>query len=157
MAFSEEVSLYLTDEDHSFFDKNGSVGDFSYHMVKFSDDSSPSSSSFANTSAWEFVKYKGQSSILRRESLFPPQWYLTATLPQNTVFYAQKQLYRDLLLELAIIGLISYILACLTANSSLKRLLLLIWRQKNGSREFSGPVPHSGKDETDKLSIAFLL
>lgn len=152
MAFSEEVSLYLTDEDHSFFDKNGSVGDFSYHMVKFSDDSSPSSSSFANTSAWEFVKYKGQSSILRRESLFPPQWYLTATLPQNTVFYAQKQLYRDLLLELAIIGLISYILACLTANSSLKRLLLLnmeIKKWKQGIFRSGSPTPE--RMRSDKL------
>ena len=156
MAFSEEVSLYLTDEDHSFFDKNGSVGDFSYHMVKFSDDSSPSSSSFANTSAWEFVKYKGQSSILRRESLFPPQWYLTATLPQNTVFYAQKQLYRDLLLELAIIGLISYILACLTANSSLKRLLLLNMEIKKMEAEnFQIRLPHSGKDEIGQIIDSF--
>ena len=156
MAFSEEVSLYLTDEDHSFFDKNGSVGDFSYHMVKFSDDSSPSSSSFANTSAWEFVKYKGQSSILRRESLFPPQWYLTATLPQNTVFYAQKQLYRDLLLELAIIGLISYILACLTANSSLKRLLLLNMEiKKMEAGNFQIRLPHSGKDEIGQIIDSF--
>lgn len=156
MAFSEEVSLYLTDEDHSFFDKNGSVGDFSYHMVKFSDDSSPSSSSFANTSAWEFVKYKGQSSILRRESLFPPQWYLTATLPQNTVFHAQKQLYRDLLLELAIIGLISYILACLTANSSLKRLLLLNMEiKKMEAGNFQIRLPHSGKDEIGQIIDSF--
>lgn len=156
MAFSEEVSLYLTDEDHSFFDKNGSVGDFSYHMVKFSDDSSPSSSSFANTSAWEFVKYKGQRSILRRESLFPPQWYLTATLPQNTVFYAQKQLYRDLLLELAIIGLISYILACLTANSSLKRLLLLNMEiKKMEAGNFQIRLPHSGKDEIGQIIDSF--
>ena len=156
MAFSEEVSLYLTDEDHSFFDKNGSVGDFSYHMVKFSDDSSPSSSSFANTSEWEFVKYKGQSSILRRESLFPPQWYLTATLPQNTVFHAQKQLYRDLLLELAIIGLISYILACLTANSSLKRLLLLNMEiKKMEAGNFQIRLPHSGKDEIGQIIDSF--
>ncbi len=156
MAFSEEVSLYLTDEDHSFFDKNGSVGDFSYHMVEFSDDSSPSSSSFANTSAWEFVKYKGQRSILRRESLFPPQWYLTATLPQNTVFHAQKQLYRDLLLELAIIGLISYILACLTANSSLKRLLLLNMEiKKMEAGNFQIRLPHSGKDEIGQIIDSF--
>lgn len=156
MAFSEEVSLYLTDEDHSFFDKNGSVGDFSYHMVKFSDDSSPSSPSFANTSEWEFVKYKGQSSILRRESLFPPQWYLTATLPQNTVFHAQKQLYRDLLLELAIIGLISYILACLTANSSLKRLLLLNMEiKKMEAGNFQIRLPHSGKDEIGQIIDSF--
>lgn len=156
MAFSEEVSLYLTDEDHSFFDKNGSVGDFSYHMVKFSDDSSPSSSSFANTSEWEFVKYKGQSSILRRESLFPPQWYLTATLPQNTVFHAPKQLYRDLLLELAIIGLISYILACLTANSSLKRLLLLNMEiKKMEAGNFQIRLPHSGKDEIGQIIDSF--
>lgn len=156
MAFSEEVSLYLTDENQSFFDKNGSVGDFSYHMVKFSDDSSPSSSSFANTSEWEFVKYKGQSSILRRESLFPPQWYLTATLPQNTVFHAQKQLYRDLLLELAIIGLISYILACLTANSSLKRLLLLnIEIKKMEAGNFQIRLPHSGKDEIGQIIDSF--
>lgn len=156
MAFSEEVSLYLTDEDHSFFDKNGSVSDFSYHMVKFSDDSSPSSSSFANTSAWEFVKYKGQSSILRRESLFPPQWYLIATLPQNTVFHAQKQLYRDLLLELAIIGLISYILACLTANSSLKRLLLLNMEiKKMEAGNFQIRLPHSGKDEIGQIIDSF--
>ena len=167
MAFSEEVSLYLTDKNRSFFDENGSAGDFSYDLVKFSENASSGSSAFftrsssgfapsANTPEWQFVSYKGQSSILRLESLFPPQWYLTAVLPQNTVFHAQKQLYRDLLLELAIIGLVSYILACLTANSSLKRLFLLNTEiKKMEAGNFQIRLPHSGKDEIGEIIDSF--
>ncbi len=167
MAFSEEVSLYLTDKNRSFFDENGSAGDFSYDLVKLVESASSDPSAFftlsssgfassANTREWEFVSYNGQSSILRRESLFPPQWYLTAVLPQNTVFHAQKQLYRDLLLELVIIGLVSYILACLTANSSLKRLLLLNTEiKKMEAGNFQIKLPHSGKDEIGEIIDSF--
>ncbi len=149
MAFSEEVFLYLTDDDTSFFDKEGNCGDFSYASLT-------DSASLSDRHQWEFSNYKGKQSILRQENLFPPQWYLTAVLPQNTVFRVQKQLYRDLLLELAVIGLVSYILACLTANSSLKRLFLLNTEiKKMEAGDFQIKLPHSGNDEIGEIMDSF--
>lgn len=150
VPLSEDVTICLTDETASFFDRDGKAGDFSYADIT-------DSSTSAGQHQWEFVAYRDEKYILRSESLIPSGWYLTAALPRHSIFSAQHQLYQDLLTGLFLIGVISYVLACITANSSLKRLYFLnkeIKKMEKG--DFGIHLTPSGRDEIGEIMNSFL-
>lgn len=149
MPFAGDFFLGLTDDVESFYDRDGQKGNFRYEDIDSAD-------TLPGSHQWDFLLFHGQKYILRSEKLYPPGWCLAAALPEHMVFQAQQQLYPRLLAEMVLIGLISYILACITVNSILNRLLLLnteIKKMEKGN--FNICLPNPGKDEIGEIINSF--
>ncbi|MDO4291924.1 MAG: histidine kinase [Eubacteriales bacterium] len=156
--FPADTLVCLRDQTGAFFTREGTIKNAGPAGIvpdaSGSDDSDWAAVS--DNSDWVSVRHEGADCLMRSAPLLPG-WHLTVLLPRHAIFAAQRQLYRELLIGLLLIGLISYILACLTVNSSLKRLYDLnreIKKMEQG--DFHIRLQPAGKDEIGEIMSSFL-
>ena len=105
---------------------------------------------------WEFIKSDKKDYIVRSQQLDLTGWYAVAIIPQSDLVVLQNVLKNEMILILILLATISYFLAYVTSNSSLKRIFLLNreMRQIEGGN-LKASLKQIGKDEIGELMGSF--
>jgi two-component system sensor histidine kinase YesM len=101
---------------------------------------------------WFQYQFNNSKVFLRYKELKPTSWYLVSVVPKGDLAALGNMIRNEMILFLLILASISYFLAYIISNSSLKRLYILNREIKNmNSGNLDVQIKQSGHDEIGQI------